>query len=61
MLSFIEFIKEIKTNKREKTNGRKYTRQGSGESGHVDNQRKADRGDQEIESEGIYVFTEPGK
>jgi hypothetical protein len=59
MLSFKEFIKEVKTKKREKTNGRKYPHQGSSESGHVDQQGQANRPHQEVKSADIHVFPEP--
>ena len=57
MLNFKEWL--IK-NKRKKKDERS-TSQSNGEIGAENKQRQADRGDQEIESEGIYVFTEPGK
>ena len=59
MLSFKEFIKEVKTKKREKTNGRKYSTQGSSESGYVDQQRQAHRPHQEVQSNNVHVFPEP--
>jgi hypothetical protein len=59
MLSFKEFIEEVKTKKREKTNGRKYTHQGSSESGHVDQQGQANRPHQEVQPNNVHVFPEP--
>ena len=59
MLSFKEFIEEVRTKKREKTNGRKYTHQGSSESGHIDQQGQAHRPHQEVQSNNIHVFPEP--
>lgn len=59
MLSFKEFINEVKTKKKEKTNGRKLNHQGSSESGNVDQQGQANRLDQEIKPPIIHVFPEP--
>ena len=59
MLSFNQFIEEIKTKKKEKTNGRKFSHQGSRESGHVDIQGQAHRPHQEVQSNNIHIFPEP--
>ena len=59
MLSFKEFIKEVKTKKREKTNGRKYSTQGSSESGHIHHQGEVNRPHKEVQSTDIHVFPEP--
>ena len=59
MLSFKEFINEIKNQKRERMNGRKYSHQGSREGGHVDIQGQANRSHQEVQSSKIHVFPEP--
>ena len=56
MLSFTEWI--IK-NKRKKKRDERSTSQGNREIGIENKQGKTDRGDQEIESKGVYVFTEP--
>lgn len=55
MLNFKEWL--IK-NKRKKKDERS-TSQSNREIGAENKQGQTDRGDQEIESEGIYVFTEP--
>ena len=55
MLTFNEWL--IKT-KRKKKNERPAS-QSNREIGAENKQGQADRGDQEIESEGIFVFTEP--
>jgi len=59
MLSFKEFINEVKTKKKEKTNGRKLNHQGGSESGHVDQQGQAHRPHQEVQPNDIHVFPEP--
>ncbi len=59
MLSFKQFINVIKLKKRERTNGRKYSNQGSREGGHVDIQGQANRPHQEVQSNNIHVFPEP--
>lgn len=59
MLSFKQFINEIKSKKKERTNGRKYSNQGSREGGHVDIQGQANRPYQEVQSNNIHVFQNP--
>ena len=59
MLSFKEFINEITINKKERTNGRKRSHQGSREGGDVDIQGQANRPHQEVQSSNIHVFPEP--
>lgn len=55
MLSFKEWL--IK-NKRKKKDERSNS-QSNREIGAEDKQGQTDRGDQEIESKGVFVFTEP--
>lgn len=59
MLSFKQFIKEITIKKKERTNGRKYSNQGSRESGHVDIQGEANRPHKEVQSGDVHFFPEP--
>ena len=57
MLSFTKWLNKIKRKKKDERS----TSQGNREIGTENKQGQTDRDDQEIGTEGVFVFTEPGK
>ena len=55
MLSFTEWLNKIKRKKKDERS----TSQSNREIGTENKQGQADRGDQEIGTEGVFIFTEP--
>jgi hypothetical protein len=58
MLSFKEWLLTQEKKKKDKKNERS-TSQSNREIGNENKQGQTDRSDQEIESKGVFVFTEP--